>query len=97
MKKIETEKNGEAGKAGKKWENRLRAKCDSLSTKKRFVLVISSLIVFTVMAVYMAVSSVFGNDKPEMTIKHIEGLKLQRANNDSINILKFSNHDDDEQ
>jgi hypothetical protein len=99
---MKTEKIGEAGKAGETGKigktveigkNRLRAMCDGLSPKKRFVVVISSLIVFAMMAVYMAISSIYFLQRPELDIEHIEGLKLPRANNDSINILKFSNHD----
>jgi hypothetical protein len=89
-------KAAETGKIGKTVEigkNRLRTMCDRLSPQKRFVVVISSLIVFAMMAIYMAISSIYFLQRPELEIKHIEGLKLPRANNDSINTLKFSKHD----
>ena len=74
-----------------KADNRLRTMCDGLSPKKRLVVVISSLIVFAVMAVYMAVSSVYGINNPKLKIEHIEGLKLHK---DSINQLKSRNYDE---
>ena len=81
---------------GKKPENRLRSVCDGLSPKNRLVVVITSLIVFAIMAVYMAVSSVYGNNQPEMNVQHIEGLKIQRASDLIINPLKIEEDDDDE-
>jgi hypothetical protein len=83
-------------KTGKKADNRLHAICDGLSPKKRLVVVITSLIVFAVMAVYMAISSINYGQKSEMNIQHIEGLKIQRANDGSINNLKIEEDDDDE-
>ena len=101
MKEIikETGKTGEQGETGKtreigkKVENRLRNMCDGLSPKMRLVVVIGSLMVFAVMAVYMAISAIHFGQKPEIKIQHIEGLKLPRANKDSIHIVKFRNHD----
>jgi len=78
-----------------KANNRLQTMCDDLPPKKRLVLVITSLVVFAVMAVYMAISSVYGNNQPEMNVQHIEGIKLHRANDNSINPLKIEEDDDE--
>ena len=86
-------KIGEIGEAG---ENRLRLMCEGLSPKKRLVVVIVSLCVFAVLAVYMAVSSIVFAQRPEINIQHIEGLKIQRANDVIINPLKIEEDDDDE-
>ena len=90
------EKIGKAGKAGEKANNRLRTMCDGLSPRNRLVVVIISLGVFAVMAIYMVISSIIFAQGPEMNIQHIEGLKIQRANDDSINLLKIEDDDDDE-
>jgi len=90
---VETGKTGERGNIGEKVNNKLHALCDSLSPRKRLIFVFTSLTVFAVLAVYMAVSSIFFAQRPELNIEHIEGLKLQRTNNDSINNLKFKNYD----
>jgi len=76
----------------KKTDNRLREICEGLSHRKRVVLVIAALILFAVTAVYMAVSSICFEQKHELNIKHIEGLKLN-YDSDSINILKIRNYD----
>jgi len=90
----ETGKTGELVKIGKTVENRLRVMCDGLSPKIRLVVVIASLTVFAVMAVYMAISAIRFGQRPELNIQHIEGLKLPRANKDSINHLKNNHHDE---
>ena len=87
----------QTGKIGGYAKNRLRTMCDGLSPRKRLVAVIISLTVFAVMAVYMAVSSMYYRQRPELNIRHIEGIKLQRANNDSIHHLKFRNHDESDE
>jgi hypothetical protein len=84
---------GIVNKTVEKTDNRLRTLCNRLSPQKSLVVVISSLIVFAVMAVYMAIDAVNFGQKPELEIKHIDGLKLPRVNNDSINTLKFSDYD----
>ena len=81
-------------RTGKKADNRLRALCDGLSPEKRLVVVITALIVFAVMAVYMAVGSICFAQRPELNIRHIEGLDHKRVKNDSINRLNIKNHDD---
>jgi hypothetical protein len=53
-----------------------------------------SLIAFAVLAVYMAISAVYGTGRAELNIEHIEGVKLQRSTKDSINLLKIEHHDD---
>jgi hypothetical protein len=93
MKKKES---GETEKIMEIGENRLRTMCDGLSPKKRLVVVISSLIVFAVMAVYMAVSSIYFSQRPELEIEHIERLKLPRSENEKFNPLFFDSHDNDE-
>ena len=86
-------KTVKTGKIGKKADNRLRIICDGLSPKKRLFVVIASLVLFAAIAVYMVVVSVYGINRTELTIEHIEGLKLQRTNNDTINILKIKDYD----
>ena len=89
-------KIGKGRKIVERADNRLRMMCDRLSPRRRFVLVIISLILFAVTAVYMAIGSIYFAHRPELNIEHIEGLKLPRANNDSINNLIIRNHDDTE-
>ena len=91
-----TGKIGKTGEIGKKADNRLRMMCDRLSPKKRLFVVIVSLVLFAAIAVYMAVSSVYGINRTELTVEHIEGLKLQRINNDTVNtnnIFKIKDYD----
>ena len=90
---------GKTGEIGKKAKNRLRMMCDRLSPKKRLVVVIASLVVFAAIAVYMAVASVYGINRTEPVIEHIEGLRLRQINSDTvntINTLKFKNYDDEQ-
>jgi len=81
---------------GEKADNRLHRICDGLSPQKRFVAVIASLIVFAAIAIYMAVSSVYGVDRPELEVEHIRQVKFNRPNmyNDSINALKIKEYDE---
>ena len=82
-------------KAGETGENRLRAMCDGLSPQKRFVVVMTLLTTFASMAIYMAVSSVYGVDRPEMEVEHIKQVKFNQPNmfTDSINALKIKEYD----
>ena len=94
---VETGKTGIIGKIGETVESRLRMMCDRLSPQTRLVAVIISLMVFAVMAIYMAVSSVYGHHRTEPDIQHIKGLDL-KMKNDSINTLKIKDYgNDDEQ
>jgi len=79
-------------KAGKIGENRLRLWCNSLSPKISLVLIISMLAVFTVMSVYMAVSSVYGSGSRQPDIQHIRGIQI-KSGNDSINFQKIKEYD----
>jgi hypothetical protein len=76
-----------------KADNRLRVMCGRLSPRSSLVLVIISLTVFAVLAVYMAISAIGYGQKPELKIEHIEGLQIPQSKNDSINQLKIRNHD----
>ena len=81
---------------GEKAENRLRRMCDELSPLKRFIAVIASLFLFAAMAIYMAVSSAYGLNRPELEVEHIRQVKFNRPNmyNDSINALKIKEYDE---
>ena len=83
---------------GEKADNRLRRACDGLSPQRRLVVVISSLTAFAVMAVYMAVSSVYGMGSPEIEVEHIRQIKFNPPVmcHDSMNHLKINNDDHDE-
>ena len=77
----------EKGKA----DNRLRRMCDELPPQKRLVAVIATLIVFAALAVYMAISSVYREDKQDLKVEHIQQLKitLPDTQTDSMNALKI--------
>ena len=85
------------GEIGKNDNNRLHEMCDRLSPKKRLIIVIVFMILFAALAVYMAVSA-FKSSETKLSIKHIEGLKLQQPDKNSINNIKTGSHDyNDEQ
>ena len=74
-------------------EDGLRSLLGRLTPDRRVVLIVTMLIVFSGLSVYMTVSSIynFGRDKGEkMQIEQIESLKLQleQQRKDSINNLK---------
>jgi hypothetical protein len=83
-------------KTVEKADNRLRTMCDGLSPRARLVAVIVSLVIFATLAIYMAVYSVYGSNRQEPDIQHIEGVEL-KTQNESINNLKISNYDDDDE
>lgn len=74
-------------------EDGLRGLLGRLTPDRRVILIVTMLIVFSGLSVYMTVSSIynFGRDKGEkMQIEQIESLKLQleEQRKDSINNLK---------
>ena len=94
----EIEETGEAGKAGKlveKADNRLRKWCNNLSPKISLILVISMLVVFAVLSLYMAVSSVYGTGSRQPDIQHIRTIKI-KSGNDSITSFNFQKIMDDD-
>ena len=74
-------------------EDRLRSIVRPLSPDARVILIVTMLIVFSGLSIYMTVSSIYnlGKGKGEqMQIEQIESLKLQQQQRDSINNL--NNH-----
>lgn len=74
-------------------EDRLRSIVRPLSPDARVILIVTMLIVFSGLSIYMTVSSIYnlGKGKGEqMQIEQIETLKLQQQQRDSINNL--NNH-----
>lgn len=74
-------------------ENILRGLLGRMTPDRRVILIVTMLIVFSGLSVYMTVSSIYnlGKDKGEkIQIKQIEALKLEQQQRDSINNL--SNH-----
>ncbi len=70
-------------------DDRLRSLVGRLTPDRRVILIVSMLIVFSGLSIYMTVSSIynFGKDKGErLQIERIEALKLQEqeARRDSI-------------
>lgn len=70
-------------------DDRLRSLVGRLTPDRRVILIVSMLIVFSSLSIYMTVSSIynFGKDKGErLQIERIEALKLQEqeARRDSI-------------
>jgi hypothetical protein len=70
-------------------DDRLRSLVGRLTPDRRVILIVSMLLVFGGLSIYMTVSSIyhFGKDKGEqMYIRQIEALKLQQqeARRDSI-------------
>ena len=84
---------------GEKADDRLRRMCDGLSPRVRLIAVMASLTVFAAIAVYMAVSSVYGMDRKDVEIEHIRQVRFNPPGmyHDSINHLKIKNDDHDEQ
>jgi hypothetical protein len=75
-------------------EDGLRGLLGRLTPDRRVILIVTMLIVFSGLSVYMTVSSIynFGRDKGEkMQIEQIESLKLQleEQRRDSINNLNY--------
>ncbi|MEL7600237.1 MAG: TraL conjugative transposon family protein [Proteiniphilum sp.] len=69
-------------------EDRLRSIVRPLSPDARVILIVTMLIVFSGLSIYMTVSSIYnlGKGKGEqMQIEQIETLKLQQQQRDSIN------------
>lgn len=74
-------------------EDRLRSIVRPLSPDARVIVIVTMLIVFSGLSIYMTVSSIYnlGKDKGrELKIEQIETLKLQQQQRDSINNL--NNH-----
>lgn len=74
-------------------EDRLRSLVRPLSPDARVIVIVTMLIVFSGLSIYMTVSSIYnlGKDKGrELQIEQIETLKLQQQQRDSINHL--NNH-----
>lgn len=69
-------------------EDCLRSLVRPLSPDARVILIVTMLILFSGLSIYMTVSSIYnlGKDKGEqMQIEQIETLKLQQQQRDSIN------------
>jgi len=69
-------------------EDRLRSLVRPLSPDVRVIVIVTMLIVFSGLSIYMTVSSIYnlGKDKGrELQIEQIEVLKLQQQQKDSIN------------
>ncbi|MDH6357044.1 TraL conjugative transposon family protein [Parabacteroides sp. PF5-9] len=69
-------------------EDRLRSIVRPLSPDARVIVIVTMLIVFSGLSIYMTVSSIYnlGKDKgQELQIEQIETLKLQQQQRDSIN------------
>lgn len=74
-------------------EDILRGLLGRMTPDRRVILIVTMLIVFSGLSVYMTVSSIYnlGKDTGEkIQIKQIETLKLEQQQRDSINNL--SNH-----
>lgn len=74
-------------------EDILRGLLGRMTPDRRVILIVTMLIVFSGLSIYMTVSSIYnlGKDKGEqMQIEQIEALKLQQQQRDSINNL--NNH-----
>lgn len=71
-------------------EDILRGLLGRMTPDRRVILIVTMLIVFSGLSIYMTVSSIYnlGKDKGEqMQIEQIEALKLQQQQRDSINNL----------
>lgn len=69
-------------------EDRLRSLVRPLSPDARVIVIVTMLILFSGLSIYMTVSSIYnlGKDKgQELQIEQIETLKLQQQQRDSIN------------
>lgn len=74
-------------------EDRLRSLVRPLSPDARVIVIVTMLILFSGLSIYMTVSSIYnlGKDKGrELQIEQIESLKLQQQQRDSINHI--NNH-----
>ena len=87
MKKKITEISETAKSGLRKW-------CDALSPEKRVNTVISALVIFAFIALYMAFISFFSpGPRPEIDIEHMRELQLKWSIKDSINELKTYPYD----
>lgn len=69
-------------------EDRLRSIVRPLSPDARVIVIVTMLILFSGLSIYMTVSSIYnlGKDKgQELQIEQIETLKLQQQQRDNIN------------
>lgn len=76
------------GRVSEWLEDRLRSLIRPLSHDGRVILIVTMLIIFSGLSIYMTVSSIYnlGKDKGEqMQIEQIETLRLQQQYRDSIN------------
>lgn len=77
-------------------EDRLRSLIRPLSPDGRVILIVTMLIVFSGLSIYMTVSSIYnlGKDKGEkMQIEQMEILRLQQQQRDSINQENISEYE----
>jgi hypothetical protein len=76
----------------------LRKKCDTLPPERRRVVVICSLVVFAILAIYSAVDGiVLLNNRGKLPeVEHIKLLNLPKPSDESMNTLNLNSHDDDE-
>lgn len=78
------------GRVSEWLEDRLRSLIRPLSPDGRVILIVTMLVIFSGLSIYMTVSSIYnlGKDKGEkMQIEQIETLRLQQQQRDSINNL----------
>lgn len=76
------------GRVNEWLEDRLRSLVRPLSPDARVIIIVTMLIVFSGLSIYMTVSSIYnlGKDKgKELQIEQIETLKLEQQQKDSIN------------
>lgn len=76
------------GRVSEWLEDHLRSLIRPLSPDGRVILIVTMLILFSGLSIYMTVSSIYnlGKDKGEkMQIEQIETLRLQQQQRDSIN------------
>lgn len=76
------------GRVNEWLEDKLRSIIRPLSPDARVIVIVTMLIVFSGLSIYMTVSSIYnlGKDKgKELQIEQIETLKLQQQQRDSIN------------
>lgn len=71
----------------------LRGLLGRLTPDRRVILIVTMLLVFSGLSIYMTVSSIYNigkNDGEQIKLKHIESLKkeLEQRQTDSINNLK---------
>jgi hypothetical protein len=76
------------GRVNEWLEDKLRSIIRPLSPDARVIVIVTMLIVFSGLSIYMTVSSIYnlGKDKgKELQIEQIETLKLEQQQRDSIN------------